>query len=160
MGIESLILINSFRKIPYDSTLYEIFFRGLVYGLIGNYLKQLTHKKIIIDKTISVDVKNIIASKAMLQNLIEGPFPGVNFLAEQVAMSPSKYKKLFIKISGVNPGTYFYNNKINRAKEMLETGKFTVNEVAQKLNYANVSYLAKRFNEMYGIFPKEYQSLF
>jgi AraC-like DNA-binding protein len=160
MGIENLILINDFRKISYDNSLYKIYFKGLVYGLIGNYLEKLNTKKIIIDKTITVDIKNIIASKAMLQNNIEGPFPGVNFLAEQVAMSPSKYKILFAKISGVNPGTYFYNNKLNRAKELLETGKFTVNEVAHKLNYANVSYLAKRFNEMYGVFPKEYQNLF
>ncbi|MEA9414239.1 helix-turn-helix transcriptional regulator [Flavobacterium sp. PL02] len=160
MSIESLILINDFRKIAYDSPLYEIYFRGLIYGLIGDYLKQLNKTKIVIDKTIGVDIKNIIASKAMLQNTIEGPFPGITFLAEQVAMSPSKYKKLFAKISGLNPGTYFYNNKLNRAKELLETGKFTVNEVAHKLNYANVSYLAKRFNEMYGVFPKEYQSLF
>lgn len=160
MNLESLILINDFRKIPYDNPLYETYFKGLIYGLIGNYLKQLGTKKIVIDKTINVDIKSIIASKAMLQNIIEGPFPGVVFLAEQVSMSPSKYKKLFAKISGVNPGTYFYNNKLNRAKEMLETGKFTVNEVAHKLNYANVSYLAKRFNEMYGVFPKEYQNLY
>lgn len=160
MNLDSLILINDFRKITYDNPLYETYFKGLIYGLIGNYLKQLGTKKIIIDKTINVDIRSIIASKAMLQNSIEGPFPGVFFLAEQVSMSPSKYKILFAKISGVNPGTYFYNNKLNRAKEMLETGKFTVNEVAHKLNYANVSYLAKRFNEMYGVFPKEYQNLY
>ncbi|OUL62517.1 MULTISPECIES: helix-turn-helix transcriptional regulator [unclassified Flavobacterium] len=160
MGVENLILINDFRKISYDNSLYKIYFKGLVYGLIGNYLEKLNTKKIVIDKTITTDIKNIIASKAMLQNSIEGPFPGVNFLAEQVAMSPSKYKILFAKICGINPGTYFYNNKLNRAKELLETGKFTVNEVAHKLNYANVSYLAKRFNEMYGVFPKEYQNLF
>lgn len=160
MCFESLILINDFRKTPYDNPLYETYFKGLIYGLIGNYMKQLGKKKIVIDKTINVDVQRIISSKAMLQKSIEGAFPGVAFLAEQVSMSPSKYKKLFAKISGVNPGTYFYNNKLYRAKELLETGKFTVNEVAHKLNYANVSYLAKRFNEMYGVFPKEYQNLF
>lgn len=160
MCLDSLILINDFRKITHDNPLYENYFKGLIYGLIGNYLKQLGRKKIVIDKIINEDVKRIITSKAMMQKNIEGPFPGVVFLAEQVSMSPSKYKKLFAKISGVNPGTYFYNNKLYRAKELLETGKFTVNEVAHKLNYANVSYLAKRFNEMYGVFPKEYQNLF
>ncbi|MEZ0184527.1 helix-turn-helix transcriptional regulator [Flavobacterium oncorhynchi] len=159
MNIESLILINDFRKIAYDNSLYEIYFKGLVYGLTASYLKQLETKESIIEKTFNVDVKNIIASKAMLQNNIDDPFPGISFLAEQIGMSPSKYKKLFVKISGVNPGTYFYNNKLNKAKELLETGKFTVNEVAHKLNYANVSYLSKRFHQMYGVFPKEYQSL-
>lgn len=160
MSSENLILINDFRKIPHSSSLYEVYFKGLVYELISNYLNQLKTKENIIDKAISDDVKSIIASKLLLQNNIEGAFPGIDFLAEQVSMSPSKYKKLFIKISGINPGSYFANHKLNRAKELLETGNFTVNEVAHKLNYANVSYLAKRFNQVYGIFPKKYQSLF
>ncbi|MBF7093484.1 helix-turn-helix transcriptional regulator [Flavobacterium sp. ALJ2] len=160
MSLESLILINDFRKISYSNPLYEVYFKGFIYGLIGDYLKQLSTKKIVIDKAISEDIKKIIASKAMLQSCVEEPFPGVHFLAEHVDMSPSKYKKLFAEISGLTPGTYFYNNKLKCAKDLLETGRFTVNEVAQKLNYSNVSYLAKRFNEMYGVLPKEYQNLF
>ncbi|MHC0442826.1 helix-turn-helix transcriptional regulator [Flavobacterium sp. 3-210] len=157
---ESLILIKDFRKIQYDNLLYKIYFVGLVYGLISNFVKYLNKNKIIEHKNITIDVKNIIVSKTMLQNIIQEPFPGINFLAKQVAMSPAKYKKLFARISGANPGTYFCLNKLNMAKELLETGKFTVNEVARKLNYSTPSYLTKRFSEMYGVCPKEYQSLF
>ena len=159
MNIESLVLINDFRKIAYENSLYEIYFKGLVYGLTANYLKQLQTKKSIKEKIFNADIESIIASKVMLRNNLEGPFPGIGFLAGQIGMSPSKYKKLFVKISGVNPGTYFYNNKLNKAKELLESGKFTVNEVAHKLSYANVSYLSKRFHQMYGVLPKEYQNL-
>jgi AraC-like DNA-binding protein len=160
MGINSLILINDFRKIPYSSSLYDVYFKGLVYGLLGNCVDRLKSGSELADMQLSRDIRNIIASKALLLSIIEAPFPGVDFLAKQVAMSRSKYKNLFIKISGVSPGTYFYNNKLNRAKELLETREFTVNEVADKLNYSTTSYLAKRFYERYGIFPKQYQSLF
>lgn len=160
MNFESIILINDFRKIRYDNPLYDVYFRGLVYRLIGSYVDQLKLQKTVATKTISEDVKKIIVSKAFLLNVIEEPFPGIFFLAKQAEMSPSKFKNLFAEISGVTAGTYFYNNKLNRAKELLETGRFTVNEVALKLNYANVSYLSKRFHDMYGVFPKEYQSLF
>ncbi|MBF7093486.1 helix-turn-helix transcriptional regulator [Flavobacterium sp. ALJ2] len=159
MNIDSLILINDFRKMPIDSPLFEIYFRGLVYKLMGNYLEQLFTKKVVISKVMGDDVKGVIASKALLLESIDEVFPGVDFLAEQVGMSPSKYKKLFTKISGLSPGVFFYSNKLQRAKELLESGKYTVGEVADKLNYANVSYLAKRFNSKYGIFPKVYQSL-
>ncbi|KIA92684.1 MULTISPECIES: helix-turn-helix transcriptional regulator [unclassified Flavobacterium] len=159
MNIESSILINDFRKIPYDSPLFELYFKGLIYKLIGNYLEQLLTKKFIISKVMGDDVKSIIASKVTLLESIDGVFPGVEFLAKQAFMSPSKYKKLFTKISGLSPGAFFYSNKLVRAKELLETGQYTVSEVSDKLNYANISYLAKRFNSKYGIFPKEYQSL-
>ncbi|OXA99405.1 hypothetical protein B0A75_11385 [Flavobacterium oncorhynchi] len=158
MSTESSILLNDFRKLSYDSFLFELYFRGLVYNLIGDYLDQLLEKKIIIGKVIGDDVKSIIASKALLLKSIEGIFPGIEFLAEQVHMSPSKYKKLFTKITGFSPGTFFSDSKLEHAKELLETGQYTVSEVSDKLNYANISYFAKRFSSKYGIFPKEYQS--
>lgn len=159
MSIENCILIHDFKKIPYDNSLFEFYFKGLVYKLMGNYLEQLLTKKFIISKVIGDDVKSIIASKLTLLESVEGVFPGVEFLAEQVSMSPSKYKKMFTKISGLSPGAFFYGNKLKRAKELLESGQYTVSEVSDKLNYANISYLAKRFNSKYGIFPKEYQNL-
>lgn len=159
MNVESMNLINDFRKLSYQNPLFELYFRGLVNELIGNYLEGLLNKKFIISKVIGDDVKRIIASKALLLEIVDGIFPGVEFLAKQAFMCPSKYKNLFTKISGLSPGTFFYSNKLERAKELLQTGKYTVGEVSDKLNYANISYLAKRFNSKYGIFPKEYQSL-
>ncbi|MHC0442828.1 helix-turn-helix transcriptional regulator [Flavobacterium sp. 3-210] len=159
MNIDSLILINNFRKMSYENSLLELYFRGLVYQLLGNYLEQLLAKKFIISKVMNVDVKSILASKAMLLESIEGVFPGIDFLARQAAMSSSKYKKIFTKITGLSPGSFFYSNKLQRAKELLETGQYTVGEVSDKLNYANISYLAKRFNSKYGVFPKDYQNL-
>jgi AraC-like DNA-binding protein len=159
MNTPCSVLINDFKKISYENPLFEFYFRGLVYQLIGNYLDQLLTKKFIIGKVIGDDVKSIIASKNSMIESIDQVFPGIDFLADQVFMSPSKYKKLFTKISGVSPGAFFYSNKLERAKELLETGQYTVSEVSDKLNYANISYLAKRFNSKYGVFPKEYQNL-
>lgn len=159
MSAVNSILIKNFMNTSYDGSMFEFCFRGLVYKLLSNYLEQLLTKKFIMSKVMRDDVKNIIASKALLMEYIDEVFPGVNFLAEKAFMSPSKYKKLFTKISGVSPGAFFYANKLERAKKLLETGQYTVGEVSEKLNYANISYLAKRFNRKYGIFPKEYQDL-
>lgn len=158
MSTESSILLKEFRKISYDSFLFELYFRGLIYSLIGDYLDKLLEKKIIISKVIGDDIKSILESKALLMKSIEGIFPGIEILAEKVHMSPSKYKKLFTKITGLSPGNFFSDSKLEHAKELLETGQYTVSEVSDKLNYANISYFAKRFSSKYGIFPKEYQS--
>jgi len=158
MSNESRNFINEFRKISYDSPSFEMYFKGVVYGLISNYLQEIGANKVVIGKVIGDDLKHIISSKRLLLNLLEEQFPGIDFLAEKVSMPPTKYKKLFSKITGSTPGEYFSKNKLHLAKELLESGKYTVNEVAEKLHYRSISYFSKRFKETYGIFPKEYQS--
>jgi len=155
----SMHLIKDFKKTPYDHPHFELYFRGLIYALISEYLTSLKIGKIVMGKVIGDDVRAIIQSKLMLLDLLEDNFPGIDALAEKAFMSSSKYKKLFSKISGQTPGTYYLNNKLQRAKELIETKQYTIGEVVQKLHYSSVSYFSKRFHEAYGIFPKEYQSL-
>lgn len=158
MSNQSRNHISEFRKISYDNPCFEIYFTATVYGLISNYLEEIEGNKIVVAKVIGEDVKSIVSSKILLLNHLEDQFPGIDFLSAHVSMSQTKYKKLFSKITGLTPGEYFSNNKLHLAKELLESGKYTVNEVAEKLHYRSVSYFSKRFNESYGIFPKEYQS--
>jgi len=155
----SMNLIRDFQKIPYDHPHYEFYFKGLLYALISEYLNSLKIGKIIIGKAIGEDVKSILQSKLSMLEAIEYAFPGIDILAEHASMSPSKYKKLFTKISGYSPGAYFLNNKLQKAKELLETKQYTIGEVVVKLHYSSISYFSKRFKEAFGVFPKEYQSL-
>ncbi|WP_430613104.1 helix-turn-helix transcriptional regulator [Flavobacterium sp. JP2137] len=159
MTIYSALLIQNFRKISYDNPFYGFYFKGLINSLLSEYLQQLRLDKIVIGKAIDQDFRRILESKVFLLHSLEGDFPGVEALAEMVSMSSSKYKKLFTKITGSSPGVYFQSNKLYQAKELLATGQYTIGEVAVKLNYSSISYLAKRFKEAYGIYPKEYQNL-
>jgi AraC-like DNA-binding protein len=155
----SLDLINNFRKIPFDSPFYEMSLKALVYKLLDNYLEQVKAKKMIIGKVVNDDMKNIITSQKFLQKNNEGVFPGIDFLANEASMSLSKYKKMFTKILGVPPAVYFYNSKLENAKELLGTRRYTVREIAEKLNYSSASHFSKGFSKRYGVSPKEYQNL-
>jgi AraC-like DNA-binding protein len=44
-------------------------------------------------------------------------------------------------------------------KVVLETKQYTVGEISDQLNYSGASYLARKFTNVYGISPKEYQNL-
>lgn len=159
MSPRSSLLIDAFRKVSRENPFYEFHFKGLVYALISDYLTQLNFNKIVIGKAINEDFRSILKSKLFLLDSLEEDFPGVDILAAQLLMSTSKYKILFTKITGVSPGLYFQTNKLQRAKELLATGQYTIGEVSERLKYSSISYLAKRFKETYGVFPKEYQNL-
>lgn len=156
---ESLEIINNFRKIPYNSPFFDLHFKSVVNRLFYRYLLELDINKIVIGKVTKEDFENILKSKVQLYDNLEGGFPGIDSLSSNIAMSASKYKKLFFKITGTTPASYFNRNKLHRGKELLESRQFTINEVVNQLNYCSTSYFAKCFKESYGLFPKEYQKL-
>lgn len=159
MNVQSQVLINDFRKISSDSPYYEMNFKALAYALINNYLEQLKTKKIIRGKAVNDDIKRILVSSKFLQRNNKELFPGIDFLAAKALMSPTKYKKLFTKVLGVSPAVYFYDSKLEKAKVLLETQQYTVGEISDQLNYSSASYLARKFTNVYGVSPKEYQNL-
>lgn len=156
---ESLEIIANFRKIPYDSPFFDLHFKSVAHQLLYRYLLELDLDKIVIGKVTKEDFENILKSKVHLHDNLEGGFPGIDILSSDIAMSASKYKKLFFKITGTTPASYFNRNKLHRGKELLESRQFTINEVVNQLNYCSTSYFAKCFKESYGLFPKEYQKL-
>ncbi len=160
MSSNSWNLIDNFKKIDYDNPLYDLFFKGLIYELISNYLEELTLKKHRFHREINSDDKNIITTKLMMVEMVEENFPGIQFLASEVSMSATKYKGLFTKMTGLSPGVFFATKKLHRAKELLESSEFTINEISDKLKYYSVSYFAKCFKKEFGLYPKEYQSQF
>ncbi len=159
MSYRSQVLINNFRKMAPDNPYYEMSFKALTYALINNYLEQLKTKKMIFGEVVNDDIKRIIVSKKFLQKNIKEVFPGIDFLANKSLMSPTKYKQLFTKVFGSSPAVYFHDSKLKEAKDLIETKQYTVGEVSDQLNYSSASYLARKFTNVYGISPKEYQNL-
>ncbi|WP_306353852.1 helix-turn-helix domain-containing protein [Flavobacterium sp. '19STA2R22 D10 B1'] len=156
MSNESRILINNLRKLPYEHSTFNIAFKSVVFGLIGHYLEGITVDKFIIGKMRYEDLKLIIASQAILLDHIKDAFPGIEYLATEACMSATKYKKLYKKVTGLNPNEFYLKNKMELAKELLESGNHSISEVVEQLNYTSVSYLAKLFKDTYGILPKDY----
>lgn len=151
-------LINELRKVPPKGPLYDIFITGTVYGLIADYMDQIINQEIIIEQVLPEDLGNIVKSQAYLIAHLEEAFPGIHFLATAASMSETKYKKLFKKISGISPNSFFLSNKLGYAKEMLETGNFTIGEIADKFGFFDSSHLIEQFKHTYGVPPKEYLS--
>ncbi|WP_184628850.1 helix-turn-helix domain-containing protein [Pedobacter cryoconitis] len=50
-------------------------------------------------------------------------------------------------------------SKLAYAKEILETGNFTITEIANKFNFTDASHLIEQFKSTFSITPKEYLTL-
>lgn len=159
MSPESLFLIEEFRReIQSSKTNIDLFLSALTFNLISDYLDNyFMQQNIAVGKMNIADVEAIINSQEYIFKNFK-TFPGISELSERAQMSETKYKKVFLKITGLTPNLFYQNNKLRISKKMLESHKYTVGEIVEILNYPTSSHFAKQFKNYFGIPPKEYMS--
>ncbi|MHA4809891.1 helix-turn-helix transcriptional regulator [Flavitalea flava] len=82
-------------------------------------------------------------------------FPSITELSKKAMMSSTKLKTKFKQIYGMKLYEFFNRNRMEKAREMLHTGKFTVKQVGNNVGFSNLSNFAKAFKKEFGILPKE-----
>jgi signal transduction histidine kinase/DNA-binding response OmpR family regulator len=68
--------------------------------------------------------------------------------------------KLYYKIKGLTgetPSNFFRTYKLNRAAELLKSGKYTVSEIANKCGFSTQSHFSVVFKKQFGVTPSEYK---
>ena len=81
--------------------------------------------------------------------------PPIPQLARMAAMSPSKLKNSFKEIYGLPLYQYYQKHRMNKAKAMLLSRKYSVKEVGIELGYSNLSNFAKAFRKSFDQLPSE-----
>lgn len=81
--------------------------------------------------------------------------PGIPKLARMAAMSPSKLKTSFRDVYGLPIYQYFQKHRMNKAKAMLLSQKYTVREVGIEVGYSNLSNFAKAFKKSFDQLPSD-----
>lgn len=76
-------------------------------------------------------------------------------IAKEMGMSYRSFRRLFESILGISPGQYLIKLRIERAKDLLESGK-APREVAELLNYPDVYTFSRQFKRFSGISPAQY----
>lgn len=80
------------------------------------------------------------------------------WLSKQLGHSYSGLSKLFSEKEGDTISGYYIKLKIERVKELLSYGEFTLSEIAWKLGYSSVQHLSNQFRDVTGRSVSEYKS--
>lgn len=80
-----------------------------------------------------------------------------NGLAEIVYLNPDYLARLFKKETGISLGSYVIQVRIAAARNLLETTRYSVYTIANKVGYTNYSYFSKLFKQEVGLPPNEYK---
>jgi AraC-like DNA-binding protein len=101
----------------------------------------------------SADNKKITTAEQMLKDSLTKTFPGVEYLAETIGMSPTKFKQLFKLKYGLSVYQYYQQQQMILAKEMLTNTQAKIGEVALTLGYENASKFSAAFKKHHGVLP-------
>lgn len=71
-------------------------------------------------------------------------------------MSDSKIQKLFKHIFGKSIYQYILSIRMEHAKNLLQSGNYSVSEVGFQVGYSNLSHFSKMFYKHYGIKPGKF----
>lgn len=131
------------HEIIVKSTFYEIMY------LIINEIKDATSEK---------EMEDSSAILRYIQNFANDYERQLDIaqMALEYGMSPQKFRSYFKSLTSKTPKEYLIEHKIERAKELLATGRYQVGEVAYMLGYDDVFYFSRLFKRKTGKSPKGY----
>ncbi|MGC4038267.1 MAG: AraC family transcriptional regulator [Chitinophagaceae bacterium] len=152
---ESSLIMNELLAETDSSLLYS---HSRILRLIDTFSSWLTEEIIRHPKTMNISSKDIERVRDVEAQLVADfsvTPPTISELAKSVAISESKLKTLFKTVYGLAPYEYFQKHRMEKARMMLLSGKYSIKDVGYSLGYANLSNFTLGFKKQFNQLPSE-----
>lgn len=93
---------------------------------------------------------------ALLEKELSNDDLNINTITEKLFISRSKLYYKIKALTGERPNIFFKKYKINRAAELLKTGRYNISEVSDMTGFSTISVFARNFKNQFGMTPSEY----
>lgn len=140
---EEVVSLIQFRS--YVLNFLALFIAGIEKRKNSHSSSNINHQDI--EKLFSI--RRLLSTEYSSHHKIED-------LARDVGMSESKLHKLFKDVFGSTLYQYALTVKIEEAKRMIESKKYSISEVGYKIGYSNLSHFSAAFKKQIGLNPKQY----
>lgn len=158
LDVEYRRIINEMTDQAINKDFESLIVQNRVMLIVERFFTKLYKKIGDVNVNLKMSAEDIVRLKLVEQSLLSDYSslpPGINQLSRIAAMSPSKLKILFKKMYGLPVYQYFQKNRMNKAKAMLLSKKYTLQQVANELGYSNVNDLSKTFKKTFDQLPGE-----
>ncbi|MGZ3874648.1 MAG: AraC family transcriptional regulator [Mucilaginibacter sp.] len=142
-------IIESTRR---ENAGYQPLISGAAMHLLG-YCHAITKQN-----AIEFEDKEMIVNKARLlfrSNITDDFSP--ELAAEKLEVGYSWFRKVFKNHTGLSPGQYYIQLKIERAKRLLNDPGIPIKQISNDLRFESYSYFSKLFKKRTGVTPSGYR---
>jgi AraC-like DNA-binding protein len=81
-------------------------------------------------------------------------------ICDEINISPFHFIRTFKRKNGVSPHQYLLNIRIQNAKELLNSGRYSVSEAAMLCGFVSLPHFSSTFKDMTGYSPAEYKKIY
>jgi AraC-like DNA-binding protein len=151
-------LMEKLWNVKKDDPLQNIFLQNRVTLLIERFFTRLA------EKMNRYEGKPDISQAAMerlmeveqllVKDLGESP-PTIEALSKKVNMSPTRLKKSFKEMYGSSIYAYYQARRLQKAKELLLSGRYSIKETAETVGFYNAANFATAFKKQFKRLPSE-----
>jgi AraC family transcriptional regulator len=80
-----------------------------------------------------------------------------DYLVEKLGMSYQQLSKTFSQHEPVTLEKFIILHKIEKIKELIDSGEYTLSEIAWMMDYSSVQHLSSQFKQITGLTPSDYK---
>jgi AraC-like DNA-binding protein len=121
--------------------------------LLADAWKKSGLEVMVIQKTLHVDkIKDAVNEFIYFSDDITHPNFSA-FITKKVNYDYNYLSKAFSETEGITIEKFFIQQRIDRVKELLVYGGFSLNEIAYKLLFSSVAHLSNQFKKVTGLTP-------
>ena len=151
-----LVAANQAFICPYQGASKRLYLESKALELIAGYLEQLSTdiKEINTSTAIkSGDVERIYQAREILFKNLETP-PSLMNLAHLVGLNDYKLKQGFQHVFGTTVFGCLQQQRLRKAKLLLQDSTLNVNAIARRVGYASPSSFHRAFKKHFGVSPR------
>lgn len=130
---------------------YEYEAKILLYRIILEIEKEWAK-----DRRSAASQQLELAISYIKEHVSEGAV-SVDALAKLCCMSDTYFRKLFVSEYGVTPQRYISHLRLITATELLQSGYYTVSEIASRCGFNNINYFSTFIKKETGLSPTAYR---
>lgn len=104
------------------------------------------------------NLQYIAKAKFILQDALDRVVD-IPALSREFAVSYSKFRKDFKKVTALSPNQYHLELRLNKAAELLRSSTLTIKEISEQLGFETAFYFSRIFKRKFQYSPKEYRNL-
>ena len=155
MSSYSVMAMQQLSACTLTADVKPVFMRGIAISALASELNSVfkdTRQGEV--KFSCQDQDKAMMARAILSHEFRAP-PSVAQLAKRVGTNQLKLKQLFHHYFNSTPYGLLFEIRMKHASQLLESGHYHVNTIADRVGYRHASNFSAAFSKYYGISPKQ-----
>lgn len=150
-------LAQQIWKAPYSGAMQQMYLYSKAWELLAMQIDLLVadQAKAVTEANFRPDtIARLHYAKEILTKQLEHP-PSLSDIARQVGVSDRTLLRGFRRLFGTTPMGYLTQQRMQRARQLLREGHWTVAEAARMVGYGHLGHFATAFRRQFGMNPRE-----